>query len=319
MRNLLYICFIGFTALSCDDGDIFEVSLEFNQVLELCIDVNEDDYLLFETKGDPNESLSLLFPGIASNDRLLNPTEYNSTDPIGYVDTIDINNVSTRFNYRTYNGDPNGLICQSIANPGTVIINDYAAAAGAQAAFITTFEDDDNDGVLTIYEGRGMQDADGSYPNAQDTDGDGLPDYIDADDDNDGIMTTDENPDGNDDGNPSDALNSNQDQEEALGEILIPNYLDNDDDGDNTPTANENENGNASLIDDIDQTVDANNTIPRYLDPIATQSFDPAPIVLTKYTRTVTVIVTILNPNIGILSTDVIELGTYTDFFLLPE
>ncbi|MGK0322678.1 MAG: hypothetical protein ACJAR4_000705 [Psychroserpens sp.] len=321
MRNLIYICFIGLIASSCDDGDIFEVSLEFEQDLELCIDINEENFLLYETKLDPNESLSLLFPSNTVNNPLLNPTEYNSTDPVGYIGTILIDNSNTRFNYRTYNGDPNDLICQSIVNPGTQIIDDYPAAAGAQASFISTFEDDDNDGILTEFEGRGAQAADGSYPDAQDTDLDGLPDYIDEDDDNDGIMTIDEDADDNDDGNPDDALNSNEAQEDADGEIRLPNYLDNDDDGDGTFSANENENGNGSLLDDIDQTVDSNNTTPRYLDPLAIESFDPAAIIPTSYIRTIRVNVTILNANIGILSTDIIELGTYEypQTLALPE
>ncbi|WP_103072122.1 PKD-like domain-containing protein [Aquimarina sediminis] len=42
----------------------------------------------------------------------------------------------------------------------------------------------------------------------QDTDGDGIDDFQDIDDDNDGILTADENPDPNDDGNPDDAFDT---------------------------------------------------------------------------------------------------------------
>ena len=46
-------------------------------------------------------------------------------------------------------------------------------------------KDDDNDGILTIFEDT---DDDGT-PNNDDTDGDGFKDYLDTDSDNDGVMT----------------------------------------------------------------------------------------------------------------------------------
>ncbi|WP_299102245.1 DUF6252 family protein [uncultured Winogradskyella sp.] len=65
--------------------------------------------------------------------------------------------------------------------------------------------DDDGDGVLTQYE---AVDVDG---NPADTDGDGDVDYLDNDDDGDGILTINENPDPNADGNPDDATDTNGD------------------------------------------------------------------------------------------------------------
>lgn len=76
--------------------------------------------------------------------------------------------------------------------------------------------DSDGDGILDIYEDL---DESNSFNN-DDSDGDGIPDYADADDDNDGIPTADENPDPNGDGNPDDALDSDGDG--------IPDYLDTD-------------------------------------------------------------------------------------------
>lgn len=72
-------------------------------------------------------------------------------------------------------------------------------------------DDDDGDGVLTIYESK---DADG---NPTDTDGDGDVDYLDADDDGDTLATADENADPNGDGNPDDALDTDGDG--------VPDYL----------------------------------------------------------------------------------------------
>ncbi|MEZ5537271.1 MAG: IPTL-CTERM sorting domain-containing protein [Thiolinea sp.] len=65
-------------------------------------------------------------------------------------------------------------------------------------------EDDDNDTILTVYEN-----YNGGSPRDDDTDRDGTPDYLDPDDDNDGLMTAQESPDGNPpDGNPVDALDT---------------------------------------------------------------------------------------------------------------
>lgn len=63
-------------------------------------------------------------------------------------------------------------------------------------------DDDDGDGILTIYESK----DENGIP--LDTDGDGNVDFLDNDDDGDGILTIDENADPNGDGNPSDALDS---------------------------------------------------------------------------------------------------------------
>ena len=74
MRRSIYICFIALLALACDDGDIFEITLEFDEELDLCIDVNEgESFLLYDTKEDPSESLSLLFPSNTANNLLLAP------------------------------------------------------------------------------------------------------------------------------------------------------------------------------------------------------------------------------------------------------
>ena len=73
--------------------------------------------------------------------------------------------------------------------------------------------DHDNDGVPSIYEDPG-NDGD---PRNDDTDGDGIPDFVDPDDDGDGILTIDE--DTNGDGDPR------NDDTDGDG---IPNYLDAD-------------------------------------------------------------------------------------------
>jgi hypothetical protein len=73
--------------------------------------------------------------------------------------------------------------------------------------------DDDNDTILSINED---VDGDGNVKN-DDTDGDGVPNYIDVDDDNDGVLT--KNEDANGDGNP---MNDDTDGDGT------PDYLDAD-------------------------------------------------------------------------------------------
>ncbi len=87
--------------------------------------------------------------------------------------------------------------------------------------------DDDGDGVLTRYEN-----YNGGLPTDDDTDKDDVPDYLDTDDDNDGLLTKNEQADPNNDGNPTDAVDTE-------GDGLV-DYLDfnnatapgDDDDGD---------------------------------------------------------------------------------------
>ncbi|KQC33000.1 peptidylprolyl isomerase [Nonlabens sp. YIK11] len=71
--------------------------------------------------------------------------------------------------------------------------------------------DHDGDGILSIYEDLDG-DKDLMSPQfADDTDRDRISNYRDSDDDGDGILTKDENPDPNGDGNPNDALDTDGD------------------------------------------------------------------------------------------------------------
>lgn len=111
--------------------------------------------------------------------------------------------------------------------------------------------DYDNDTVNTELED---VNGDGNLAN-DDTDGDGIPDYLDNDDDGDLVLTEYEYvfPAGR-----------NSDESSPLDTDLdgIPDYLDNDDDGDGVLTIDEDYNGNNNPMDD-----DINsNGIPDYLD-----------------------------------------------------
>lgn len=122
--------------------------------------------------------------------------------------------------------------------------------------------DHDGDGILSLYEAVRVADS----SELRDTDGDGIPDYLDADDDGDGFATAAERADPNDDGDPSDAIDTDADS--------IPNYLDDDDDNDGVTT-------------EVEGTGDNNkNGIPDYLDPaIAMSIYLPFYNVLLEPTR----------------------------------
>ena len=163
----------------------------------------------------------------------------------------------------------------------------FKSGSGTRKAFVSTFQDDDNDGVPTALEFDG------------DSDGDGIPNYKDNDDDGDNVPTINEKPDPNNDGDLSDAQDSDGDS--------IPDYLDTDDDDDGTLTKNEDENGNGNLFDDI--AVGASSA--RFLDAIFADSYSVQTNNANQFQRIVTITVTLNNIDISVLSADVLELGTY--------
>ncbi len=126
---------------SCNDGDILTVNLEFDKELSLCGDENSNNYVIYDTKTDPNESLTFLFPVSSANNLIFKPVDNPHTGD------LDINNSSIKFNYRIYDGDPSGLICQEIPSSTVNITKDYTAEDGT-IEYISTYED--VDGVRTV-------------------------------------------------------------------------------------------------------------------------------------------------------------------------
>lgn len=190
---------------SCDDGDVITFELDFEETFEACEGVN--NIVFFKTKEDPSESLSLLISNYTLDEIL----------QVGDDNMFSDTKSATLF-YRTYSDIalPNDLFCNDIPPQVNIVENEDSACT---AEISTVLVEDDNDGVLAILEFDG------------DTDGDGLPNFIDADDDGDNILTKDENPDPNSDGDLSDAQDTDGDG--------IPDYLDADDDGDGINTIDE--------------------------------------------------------------------------------
>ena len=101
------------------------------------------------------------------------------------------------------NNQVTDLISGSLSGSSTIDLGAFSACVA--------FEDSDNDGVFDIYEDIN---GDNDLTN-DDTDGDGIPNYLDEDDDGDGINTADEDYDGD-----NDPTNDDTDGDQ------IPDYLD---------------------------------------------------------------------------------------------
>ncbi|TXE19601.1 hypothetical protein ES692_02285 [Psychroserpens burtonensis] len=216
MRNLLYICFIGLIALSCDDGDIFEVSLEFDDVaLETC-----GNLVFFKEKDSPPETLSIQISNRTFEQMLA--VDVNNIFSETYMFSASTNS----FNYRTYSSIPDNVFCNDVP-PANLNITSDAESTSGQADLTTILIEDDNDGIPAEFEdlnGNGNLDDD-------DTDLDGIPNYLDVDDDGDNVYTALEEVNYTAIDGFSNALDTDNDG--------VPNYLDNDDDGDTVLTRDE--------------------------------------------------------------------------------
>ncbi len=164
------------------------------------------------------ETISLKFsnPRISSQDGIL------TTDSTEII-TFELNE-SNQVIYRTYDGAvPQNYFCSDIP-PGSPRVLEQLKSVGGTVTITTISQpvnelDHDGDGIPSLREGMSTE---------QDTDDDGIPDYLDIDDDGDNVPTKTEI--ANSGGSPT-----NPEYPDTFGNG-IPNYLDPDDDGDGIPT-----------------------------------------------------------------------------------
>lgn len=215
MRKLLYILSLSFLCFTCDDGDIIVFELDFDDTFKTCGEI-----VFYKTKTDPAESLSIQISGLTIDEVLA----------VGSNNTLTLNrtiNGSTnRLTYRTYNTLPSSLFCNDVPPSDLDILTSDESTSG-NVIITTVLTEDDNDGVpaeLEDINGNGNLDDD-------DTDLDGVPNYLDQDDDGDNVFTTSENPNYT----IADGLANAQDSD---GDGT-PDYLDMDDDGDGVKTRDE--------------------------------------------------------------------------------
>jgi len=211
MRKFLSIAFC-IALFGCSDGDIIIVELDFEDSFEQC-----GELVFYKTKENPSESLSIEL-------NLNNINSFLNVDEDGVYVSSEL---AVTFNYRTYDAAlPNNYFCSDVPSSAVTILSDEESTEST-AVITTLLIEDDNDGISASNEDI---DEDGNLDN-DDTDGDGLPNYLDFDDDGDNVPTGSENPDPNNDGDLSDAQDTDEDG--------IPDYLDNDDDGDGVLTRDE--------------------------------------------------------------------------------
>lgn len=283
----IILCLVLFA--SCDDGDVFTVDLEFDELLERC-DNFEDSYLVYDTREDPNEALLLVLPKPAS--------EYLFTTATETTVTLSIPS-EAQFYYRKYNNTvSNSELCDVVTDPSLVVIEDNPASAGV-VSINTNVVDDDNDGIASEFEYGA-----GGINDPQDSDGDTIPDYLDEDDDNDNVKTINEIDSSDDDENP----NTNPLDTDGDG---ILDYLDTDDDGDGILTRLEDENENENPRDDYQESTDGSVVPRRYLDATATEGFADSGFINNRYTRIATTRFLITNTGIGPINSTEIAFGTY--------
>ena len=208
---------------SCDDGDVAVQSFDFeDQSLSYC---DNDQSILFYVRNSSGTEAVLA-------DLTVNLANLLSAGVLSYELAGNTNNVA----YRIFDAsaDPD-YFCSAIPPTRPMVIDELVATSG-RAEMLVVVNKDDLDGLS----------VDDELPLDQDTDGDGLFDYIDFDDDGDNIPTAFEldvfNNDG--DNNPlTNPLDTDQDG--------IPNYLDPDDDGDGVLTIDEDLNGDLDPTNDF--------------------------------------------------------------------
>jgi len=246
--------YLGFLFLlvfftSCNDGDIIVTTFDFeNQELSVCgegtskVLYNINNENIFETISFTLSSSQL------SN--LKNVLATNTNQPI----SLQLSG-SNEIIYRTYDGTvPTDYFCGVIPPSSPKVVEEFKSVGGTVE--ITTIErdetDHDKDGILSIDEGMST---------GLDSDGDGIPNYLDIDDDGDNVKTSVEIVNAGEDPTAGGYRDTDEDGN--------PNYLDPDDDGDGVPSKLEVTQENQDPASNF-----AEGGLPKYLDLFSTDSFD---------------------------------------------
>ncbi len=228
MRRLLSGIFLIGLLIACDDGDIIVTNFDFeNSALQFC-DGTDRNVIYAINDNDVFESLSLEF----SSNQFTTDESGNIIPPEQEVVSFPLTG-SNRMTYRIYDGSitagNSSYFCSVVPPSEPRVIEEWISGTGATVFVTTGFtdesanEDPDSDDLDNIDEGWVFG---GPY---LDTDGDGIPNYLDRDDDGDNVPTDLE------------LLNAANDPVNENGfrdtdEDGIPNYLDDDDDNDGVLT-----------------------------------------------------------------------------------
>jgi len=197
---------------SCNDGDIIVTSFDFeNQELSVCGEGTSK--VLYNIN---NENIFETISFTLSSSQLSNLDNVLATNT-GQSISIQLTE-SNEIIYRTYDGTvPNNYFCGVIPPSSPKVIEEFKSVGGTVeiSTIVRDETDHDKDGILSIDEGMSAD---------LDTDGDGIPNYLDIDDDGDNVKTSVEISSAGDDPTADGYRDTDGDG--------IPNYLDPDDDED---------------------------------------------------------------------------------------
>lgn len=248
MKNLFILFLAALFLTSCDDGDLIVTEFNFeDQPLELC--GNENTLVLYNINtGGVNEAIALNF-SMSQEDFLANVTDFG----------INLNQ-NNQIIYRTFDAEVEDYFCSQVPPAAPNVVEEYRSTSGGVVVFSPiqrNIEDHDGDGVPSSIEM--TVDAEHFVDGYPDTDGDGIPNYLDIDDDGDNVRTQHEI--------AVSSENTANGYPDTDGDG-IPDYLDADDDGDGTITRYE----------DLDRNMDPRNDrndagVPNYLNSEIVDSF----------------------------------------------
>lgn len=261
--GFLFILFF----LSCDDGNVIVTSFNFNEDTSLSLCQQDEVNVLHFIDQQTNEAISFKFSGQVFDGTFAGlETSLTLEIPINSTNQVTYRRLGSSINGNNY-------FCQQIPPSSPQVIDEFVSTSGGTATLeIRISEQDDNDGVPPEIEDRNNN---GNLFD-DDSDGDGIPDFLDTDDDNDNVLTVSEQLEAVDD-------NGNIITDEN-GDVVyvdtdndgIPNYLDDDDDGDGVLTKNEDLNAcedpeNPALNPSNDLNADG---LPNYLNPDISDSIE---------------------------------------------
>ena len=291
MRKFLYILCFGFLLTTCDDGDIFEVTFDFEDTFSQC-----GSLVFYKTNESTSESLSIKFAALTIEDILEVGEDnlYENTLPLGSTNV---------FNYRSYTNLPadNLLFCNDIP-PSNLGINTDEVSLSGQVYIRTVLVEDDNDGIPSEQEDLN---GNGNY-NDDDSDNDGIPNYLDADDDGDNVLTLTELDTLNADGDDNPLTNPKDTDGDGT-----PDYLDTDDDGDGVLTRDE-ENSNVNL-NPTDDITDPNSGVADYLNDQVSTTVTATAFRVHTIRMTYTISATVTNISLPSITQQTLDFGTLED------
>ncbi|PZX43185.1 hypothetical protein LX97_00185 [Nonlabens dokdonensis] len=262
MKKLLYLI-IPIVLIGCDDGDIITNDFDFDDsAVEACDPTDgagaTSNYVFYQNEDSNFESLVLQFN---TDDDILNT--------VGRYGPYSISSTSfNSFEYRKFDASPgDDYYCNSIPPSSPRVIEVFTAIGGEINVTTSIRTLDDNDGIPADQEGAIFVDGviDHSAINHQDTDGDGIPDYLDIDDDGDNVLTTLEGVELDSDGN----INL-MESDDTDGDGIL-DYLDEDDDDDGILTRNESIDGDIDPINDFA----LNAIVPNFRNPMIANEANP--------------------------------------------